>query len=91
MLGHDAGVGAQALVMKGRLREPALPAVGLTFAVEEALAEKLFGNVAPPTFDKLPVVGHQDVPDMIGMGDQDGRLRAQPECSDIAAGPVGVL
>lgn len=77
--------------MKGRLGEPALPAVDGALAVEEPLAEELLGDVAAAGFDKLPVVSDQDVPNMIGMGNQNRVLRTQPELGHIAASALGVL
>ncbi len=62
--------------MKGGLGKPTLPAVDGALAVEKPLTEKLFGDVTPAGFDKLPVMGHQDIPNMVGMGDQSGALRA---------------
>jgi hypothetical protein len=52
-----------------------LSAVGIAFAVEETLAEKLLGDITPPAFDKLTVVGHQDVLNMVGMRHQDRAFR----------------
>ena len=46
------------LAVKSRLRESALPAMRIAFAVEEPLAEKLLGDIAPPAFDELPVMRH---------------------------------
>ena len=69
MLGHDGCVSAEPLAMKRRLRKPALPAVSRTFTVEEPLAEKLLGDVAPTAFDELAMAGYQDIPHLIGMCD----------------------
>jgi hypothetical protein len=77
--------------MKRRLRKPALPAVGSTFTVEEPLAEKLLGDVAPPAFDELSMVGYQDIPHLIGMCDQNRAFRAQAELGNIAASTLSEL
>jgi hypothetical protein len=91
MLGHDGRVSTEPLAMKRRLGEPALAAVGGTFTVEETFAEKLLRDVAPPAFDELPVVSHQNIPHLIGMRDQNRALRAQAELGNIAASKLSEL
>jgi hypothetical protein len=44
--------------MERRLRKPTLPVMHGTFTVEEALTEKLLGDVATAAFDELSLVGH---------------------------------
>jgi len=74
--------------MEGRLQEVALALMQCAFAVEQALTEKLLGDVAAAALQKGTVLPDEHFMHMLWMAEEHHAFRAEPEGDDI---PVGAL
>ena len=81
--GHHRGILRDALAMKRRLHEVALALMQGAFAVEQALSEKLFGDVPAATLQKGAVLPDEYLMNVLGMAEEDRAFRTEPEGDNI--------
>jgi hypothetical protein len=70
--------------MKRGLREPSLPQMQLVFAREQTLAEQHLRALEAATLVEHSSVRDEHVADLIGMADEDDRLRRDADAGDVA-------
>ncbi len=70
--------------MKSGLDQAALAQMELAFAGQQALAEQYPGALQGAALGEIGLIRYQNVPHEIGMVDQIGVIRAQPEIREIA-------
>src|SRR5262245_23638605 len=76
--------------MERWLSQPSLAQVKLAFAGQKPLAQQTLGALQPFALHKFSVVCDQHVTDVIGIIDQEHRLRAELEIDQVAV-PLGQL
>src|SRR5262249_39176497 len=88
---HRRGVPGDALAMKGGLRQPSLAQMKFAFAGQQPFAEQSLRALQPLALHKCSVVRDQRVADVIGVVEQEDRLRAELEINKIAVslGQIG--
>ena len=69
-------------MVEGRLHEATLPPVQLALRREQPLAEEGLGLLDAPALDGRPTVGHEHVPDDVGMGEDVEVLVHHPDVRD---------
>jgi SAM-dependent methyltransferase len=84
-LNHDLAVRRDAVAMKSRLREPALPPPKVTLCREESFAEhRLQGPLEECVLLPEPITRHEHVFDEIGMTEEDRLQRSDRNADDVA-------
>ena len=88
-LGHHAGQRGDALTMKGRLRDAALPQPEVVFAGQQAVADRHPQLLVERALVIVAGVVLQDVADIGGVGDEIAAPRADLEVDDVAEAARG--
>lgn len=84
LIGHGLGVFGDALAVKCRLGQAALPEPEFAFGGEQALSEKALGGVTEArTFFKFLRLADEDLFDQIGIAEQGASLEEQREINDV--------
>ena len=65
--------------MKGRLHEASLALMHRAFAIEQAGAEKLLGDVPPSALNKRAVMSDENFMNVFRMAEEHSAFRAKPE------------
>ena len=84
VLDHHASVAGDALAMKRRLHQPALPEMNRALAGQQAVAEQPLAALEAAALGEVPVVGDEDVFHLLRVADEEQLLAAHAVVDDVA-------
>src|SRR5437762_42887 len=84
VLDHHASVAGDALAVKRRLHQPALPKMNRALARQQAVAEQPLAALEAAALREVPVVGDENVFDLLRVADEEQLLAAHAVVDDVA-------
>ncbi len=84
IVGHDGSVALQPLGVQHGTHNPRLPGVKRSLARQQAFTEQVLRQTERASLFDMAIVGGEDVPDMVGMTEQDDFDRAEGEERHVA-------